>query len=304
MQKVSFNSQAATLVGDLYLPDGTDTSAPAVVILGPMTFVKEQAPTQYAHYLAERGFAALAFDPRFRDESGGEPKDLESPMSKVEDVLSAVAFLSTHPDVASDKIATLAICQGSSEMLRAAADDPSIKALATVEGHYRDAEGDLAWLGEEGLARRRTRGEVARAYFEATGEVEYVPAVDPERTDVGMPGRFVWDWYHSWAERGVWPNRYAVMSDAELLPYESASAASRLQTPYLMIHSDNSFLPDVARRQFELVPTPQKKLLWEGETAHFQYYDDPVVIERAVASIGDWFEKYLHPAMQVSAAKG
>ena len=69
--------------------------------------------------------------------------------------------------------------------------------------------------------------------------------------NVGMPGKFVWDWYHLWADRGLWDNRYAVMSDADLLDYRSISAARRLETPWLMVHSDQCFLPDAARRRFE-----------------------------------------------------
>jgi hypothetical protein len=61
------------------------------------------------------------------------------------------------------------------------------------------------------------------------------------------------------------------MSDADLLAYDSISAARRLQTPYLMIHSDNCFLPHAARRHFDAVPTSEKKLLWEGQNQHFQY---------------------------------
>ena len=45
------------------------------------------------------------------------------------------------------------------------------------------------------------------------------------------------------------------MSDADLLPYESISAACTLSKPYLLIHSDNSFLPDAARRDRR--PEPQ-----------------------------------------------
>src|SRR5262249_41369068 len=149
-------------VGDLYVPDHLPQPAPGVVLLGPMTFQKEQAPTEYAKRLAQRGFVALAFDPRYRGESGGEPRCSEKPTAKVEDVSSAVDFLSTRPEVDATRIAGLAICQGSSEMLRAATEDARIKVMVTVAGHYRDHEGDLAWLGEEGYRQRLERGQRAK----------------------------------------------------------------------------------------------------------------------------------------------
>lgn len=300
-EPVTFESEGVALAGHLYLPPAeTNTAgrpAPAVALLGPMTFVKEQAPAEYARRLASAGFVALTFDPRGRGasgEGGGVVRDQEDPLAKAIDMRHAVTFLANHPAVDPARIAAVAVCQGSSAMLRAAADDPRIRAVATLAGHYRDHAGDVAWLGgEDALATRRARGEAARAHFAASGEVLTVPAVDPERTDVGMPGEFVWRWYQPWADAGVWPNRYAVMSDAALLAYESRSAAERLTTPYLMIHSDQSFLPAAARRHFDAVPGPTKRLLWAGETLHFQFYDDPVVLDEATAHIVAWFRTHL-----------
>ena len=174
-------------------------------------------------------------------------------------------------------------------------------ALVTVAGHYRDHDGDVQWMGSaEHLEQRKATGRAAKEKYLRTGEVDYVPAIDPERGDVGMPGKFVWDWYEPWAERGVWENRYAVMSDDDLLGYESASAAARLDKPYLMIHSDNSFLPDVARRQFDAVPAMAKRLRWEGATQHFQYYDDPVVLDRTSSQIAEFFRSTLNLPMPAS----
>lgn len=294
MIRVSFDSYGIPLVGHLYPAEEKEGPAPGIVIIGPETFCKEQAPTEYARRLAKRGFAALVFDPRYRGESGGEPRCWENPIAKVEDIRSAVTFLASRPEVVPDRIAGLAICQGSSEMLRAAADDGRIKVLATVAGHYRDREGNLAWLTFSGHTERVAGGERAWAKYRTTGEVEYVPGVDETGTDAGMPGRFVWEWYQPWADRGIWENRYAVMSDADLLSYESLSAAARLETPWLMIHSDNCFLPPAAKRHFEAVPAgTEKKLLWEGQTQHLDYYDQPKVIDPAARNVADWFSAHL-----------
>jgi hypothetical protein len=64
-----------------------------------------------------------------------------------------------------------------------------VSAVATVTGHYRDADVDAQWLGGEAvIAERLARGRAAREKYEATGEIDYVPAVDAESTDVGTPG--------------------------------------------------------------------------------------------------------------------
>jgi hypothetical protein len=239
------------------------------------------------------GFVALVFDPRYRGESSGEPRCWENPMAKVEDVSSAVDFLVTRPEVDRSRIAGLAICQGSSEMLRAAADDSRIRVFATVAGHYRDPEGDIAWLTEDGYKAHLERAELAAEKYRTTGEADYVPAVDKTRTDVGMPSELVWSWYHVWADKGLWENRYAVMSDVDLLKYESISAAERLKTPWLMVHCDQCFLPDAAKRHFEAAVNGEKQMEWEGDTGHLRFYDDEVVIAPTVKKIADWFQNHL-----------
>jgi uncharacterized protein len=288
--KVRFDSAEAgvSLVGNLYTPTEVAANSAAFVIIGPMTYQKEQAPTQYAQRLAALGHTALVFDPRYRGESGGEPRAYENPYHKVADIISAAAFLRTQSGVNADRIIGLGICQGSSEMLRAVAEDDLIKAGVTLAGQYRDHEGDIAWLTEEGYAARLATGQAAKAKYLATGEIDYIPGVDETDINVGMPGKFVWDWYHVWADNGLWDNRYAVMSDADLLPYESITAARTLTKPYLMIHSDNSFLPDAAKRHFDAMPSTAKTLLWEGDTPHLSYYDQPEILDRTVASINNW----------------
>jgi hypothetical protein len=111
-----------------------------------------------------------------------------------------------------------------------------------------------------------------------------------------MPGELVWSWYQLWADRGLWENRYAVMSDAPLLQFDSISAAARLTKPYLMVHADLCAIPDAARRHFAVVPTPDKKLIWEGQTRHLQFYDDPAVIDRTACNVIDWFSQHLGPS--------
>ena len=290
MQRVEFASAGETLVGHLYQTK-KETIQPAVAIIGPMTFAKEQAPTEYARRLAAQGFVALAYDSRYRGESGGEPRNWENPFHKVEDLKAAVAFLRAQPNVDPERVSILAICQGSSIALRAAAEIEGLYALTTIAGHYRDREGDITWLTEEGLEARLAQGMAAKAKFTETGEVDYIAAVDETNPNVGMPGAFVWEWYQPWADRGVWENQYAVMSDADLLSFDSIRAAASLTTPWLMIHGDYNFLPAAARRHMAAVPesTPTQTI-WDP-TPHLAYYDQPEAIDRATEAMIAFFAR-------------
>lgn len=286
---VTFASSEAgvRLSGNLYRPRIGMPRA-TFVIIGPMTYQMGQAPTQYAQRLASQGYAALVFDVRGRGASGGAIRALESPTQKIADFNSAVRFVRNQANLTSLPVIALGICQGSSYVVQNVADNPDISAGVTIAGHYRDRAGDIAWLTQAGYDARLARGDAAAAHYASTGEVDYVRAADPVDMNVGMPGGFVYDWYGAWAARGEWENRYAIMSDAELLRYESLTAASRINKPYLMIHSDNSFLPDAARRHFAAMPSTQKTLLWEGETPHLAYYDNDAVLDRTVTQILRW----------------
>ncbi|WP_433435456.1 alpha/beta hydrolase [Nonomuraea sp. CA-141351] len=295
-QRVTLVSGGQPMAGRLYPALSADGPAPAVAIIGPMTSVKEQAPMRYAERLAASGFTTLVFDPRYRGESGGEPRNLEDPVAKVADLRAAVEFLAGRPEADADRLAVIGICMGGNTAVHAAADDPGIRAVAAITPHMRNAEADAQWLGgPEAVAARLARGRRALARYEATGEVEYVAAVDKTDPEVGMPGELPWSWYQPQADLGIWENRYAVQSDAVLLTYESLTAAARLTKPFLLIHGDNCALPDQARRHFEAVPAADKVHL-RPDTPHLAFYDDPTAIATATGQIVDWFDRHLGPA--------
>ena len=79
----------------LYLPEGAPRAA--LVTTGPLTSVKEQATGAYAEALAQRGYAALAFDHRTFGESEGRPRQFENPAAKIADIRAAVAALRVNP---------------------------------------------------------------------------------------------------------------------------------------------------------------------------------------------------------------
>lgn len=132
-QKVTFkNRYGITLAGDLYVPKHVAAQKlPALVLSGPFGAVKEQSSGLYAQTLAERGFVALAFDPSFTGESGGEVRDVASPDISTEDFSAAVDYIGLLPSVDRGCIGVMAICGLSGMALTAATSDSRIKAVAT-----------------------------------------------------------------------------------------------------------------------------------------------------------------------------
>lgn len=132
-RKVTFkNRYGITLAADLYVPKSRASGRlPALAVSGPFGAVKEQASGLYAQAMAERGFVALAFDPSFTGESGGEPRHVASPDINTEDFSAAVDFLGLQSSVDRNRIGVLGICGYSGMALTAATSDSRIKAVAT-----------------------------------------------------------------------------------------------------------------------------------------------------------------------------
>lgn len=133
--RVSFKCRAYTLAGHLYTPaDGSPRrGGAAVVICPPWTAVKEQAPANYARLLAAAGFTCLTYDAVFQGESSGEPRYLEDPSQRIEDIKAAVSYLVSRDDlVDKKKIGVLGICASGGYACTAAQTDLRIRAVATV----------------------------------------------------------------------------------------------------------------------------------------------------------------------------
>lgn len=152
--KVSFkNRYGIELIGDLYLPKGkASEKLAAIAVSGPFGAVKEQASGLYAQTMAERGFAALAFEPSYTGESGGEPRLVASPDINTEDFSAAVDFLSNLPNIDAERIGIIGICGFGGFALNAAAIDTRIKATLTSTMYDMsrvNAKGYFDAMGEE-----------------------------------------------------------------------------------------------------------------------------------------------------------
>lgn len=301
IERVHFASGGEQIVGLLCLPEGTHSARPGVVLLGPFGFVKEQSPAEYATRLADAGFVALIFDPRCSGESGGAPRRHENPVTKIADAKSAIEWLAQRPEVDAARLGALGICQGCSEMIAVAAAEPRIKALALVSGQYLYRENIEKFFSGGGptLDQRIARGRAAKANYDATGNADYTDVVSPTDKSAGLPWPPIHDWYMPWTSvkwgaPSRWENRYTTMSDAEVWTFDVDAHARQLRTPTLVIHGQQSDGgPEAAQHVFAMMPAKDKHLDIVPGIFHTRFYDDPLVIEPAAASVIDWFTHHL-----------
>lgn len=316
VEKVTYPSHGETIAGVLFRPKNI-SNPPGVVVTGPYSFMKEQAPFQYGTRLADEGYAALIFDPRTVGESTGQPRRLENPKMKNEDMVAGLDYLESRGDVDKSRLFLVGVCQGGPQSLDVASYDNRVRGVASVTGYFRDHETDIymicagcvAWepgvdisglkmptpeQGEALYQARLQRAREAKKLYEKTGEVTYQLLVDPKAADpekgslAGLPGPVVWSWYGPWTLKGF-DNRYAVMSDVDHFEYTTVPGVSRLTKPALIIHGDNCMNAAAAKRHFDSIPTPNKKLIWNNDVSHFQHYDQPDCIDRNIGDIAAWF---------------
>ena len=301
VERVTYPSQNVPVVGNLFLPAG-EGRKPAVIVIGPVGFVKEQAPLQYASRLVREGYVTLIFDPRFHGESGGEPRRFESGEEKVKDLSAAVEFLAQRPDVDPARIHVLGVCQGVNWTIEAAILDRRIRAIAVVAGHYLTPEVATMYLGAPtNIENRLAKSRAAEARFKASGQVDYINIVSPSLAqpdpDALLTAPPIQMFYIRWADRtpflahrGLWENRLTAMSEHLIWGHRIDHAVPKLRTPTLMIHADRAASGgEVPRRLFAAMPAEKKELVWLGGQGQLQFYDDPLTIEQAVPHIARFF---------------
>jgi fermentation-respiration switch protein FrsA (DUF1100 family) len=291
-ETVTFDSSGETIVGTLYLPDAGGTY-PAVVTDGPLTSVKEQAAGHHARAMAERGFAALAFDHRFFGESGGAPRQYESPGAKIDDLRAALAFVATRPEVDADRIAVLGVCAGAGYAAGAVAADPRVRAFGAVAGFFHDAAQQRAWMGDR-FDQALAEAAAAKQRYADTGVAETIPAVGKGDGPVAMPLAEAYEYYGT--PRGAVPNyvnAFAILSRAETLPYDAQGHAARIRVPTMVVHSEHALAPALARKFFDALGGPRKQIEWVESKGQIDIYDDPSLIARAADLVAAFFRDAL-----------
>jgi uncharacterized protein len=281
--RFTFKSDDETLVGNLFLPEGSAPAGVAVAV-GPLTSVKEQAAGTYAQAMAERGHAALAFDYRYFGESDGEPRQFENPETNIEDIKNAATALLADDRLTNLPLFGLGVCFGAGPMARAVAEDARFRAFAGVAGVYTDNAKTKATMGAAYQAASE-RGRAAERQWRVTGEAETISAVAPDGGDVAMPLREAYEFYGT--PRGQVPNYangYAVQSLAYSLPFDARGAADVLDVPVLIVHSERALAPDLAHAFYSAVQSPKREL-WLDSQGQIDFYDDPKLINPAADAV-------------------
>mgnify|MGYP003634391205 CR=1 FL=1 len=301
MQKVTFKNRNWDTIANLHLPVNFDESQnyPAIVCVHPGSSVKEQTAGLYAQKLAEKGFLALVYDASFQGESGGEPRYLEDPTTRVEDIRYAVDYLTTLNFINEKRIGLLGICAGGGYAANAAMTEKRIKAVGTVVGiNTGRAFREINFLETlEAVSSQRTA--------EASGAepmiTNWTPNSAKEAKQAGINDMDMLeaiDYYRT--PRGEYPtanNKLLFTSMANLIKFDAFHLADVLFTqPLLVIVGDKVGAFGSYRDGFDLynkAATTNKKIHIVKGASHYDLYDKHEATEEALENLVPFFNKNL-----------
>lgn len=284
VKKVTFkNRYGITLAGDLYVPKNKPVEKlPAIAVSGPFGAVKEQASGLYAQTMAERGFIALAFDPSYTGESGGEPRHVASPDINTEDFSAAVDFLSNQPDVDPDKIGIIGICGFGGMGLNAAAMDTRIKATVTstmydmsrvnANGYFDSMDEKARYELKQSLNKQRTEDFKNGTFAPGSGLPEELTGEEPQ---------FVKDYFGYYkTERGFHKRsinsngHWNMTSPLSFINMPILAYSSEIQSAVLIVHGEKAHSRYFSEDAFKKLKGENKELLIVKDANHVDLYDN------------------------------
>ncbi|MFD7497363.1 alpha/beta hydrolase [Streptomyces sp. NPDC059832] len=298
---VAFLSAGLKLAGHLYIPDGAATGPrPAIVVAHPGSGVKEQASGLYARRLVEQGFVTLAFDAAYQGESEGEPRGLEDPAHRVEDLKAAVSFLTTRQGIAPDRIGALGICASGGYALAAAATDQRIRAVATVSAvdiarQFRaGADGTQDPAVIQGMLRSAAAARSAEARGAGVQGFKLFPDTEEEARRGGPHVFEGWEYYCTPRAQHPRSARTLTWSSIDHIAAFDAFCALELiaPRPLLVIVGRDAVTSWMSVEAFRKARGP-KELLWIDGAVHNDLYDKDEYVTPAVAKLTTFFAEQL-----------
>ena len=303
LRKVTFNNRGLKVAGVLYYPRDyrRGEKRPGIVTGHPTGGVKEQTAGLYSRRLADKGFITLAYDCTYQGESEGEPRHLEDPSARVEDIKSAVSFLSSLEEVDAERIGGLGICASGGYLPFAAQTDRRIKAVATVSAVC------LGTMYREGLGGGQSREALAAildaAAMDRTDQAKgrppvlqhIVPSTAAEMTkDTPQGFREAFEYYRT--PRAQHPNsqNFQVVSSMDLIiGYESYERMNLISPrPLLMIAGTEADTRYFSEKAIGKAQEPKELFLIKGAT-HVALYDKEEYVGPALSKIESFFKQHL-----------
>ena len=307
METVTFRNadMGWDIAADLHFPPGFDKSKqyPAIVSAHPIGSCKEQTSGNvYGKALAEAGFVVIAFDRSTQGASGGAPRCIEDPTLAVEDFRHVVDHLVTLPYVDAERIGVLGICGGGGYALNAVMTERRLKAVASITGVNFGRLSREGFTGYDPIAALEAMGKQRTA--EARGSDLQVdlfvpPSLDAAAqagvTDIDVLGAT--DYYRNRCVNDGAGTRALFSHRAASVGWDAFHLAEVLLTvPMILVMGDKPGGFGAYRDGQEIygrAASKHKELVVVENTSHYELYDQPEPVGKALARVVPFFQQHL-----------
>jgi uncharacterized protein len=299
---VTYKLNGLDIAANVYTPANYDPSRkyPAIVVAHPNGGVKEQVAGLYAQHLAEQGYITIAMDAAYQGASGGQPRSVDKPQFRTEDIHGAADYITHYTGVDATRLGLLGICGGGGYALNAAKTDKRFKSIATLSMFNSGMVRRNGYVNSQmdTIQKRLQQAADARAQEVAGGEVLY--AGDANLTDeqiAKLPFDLYRQGYEYYWKTHAHPNstfKYTMSSLLDLMRWDATDQIALIDKPLLMIagsKADSLYMTEDAFAK--ATGTKDKELfLIEGAT-HIETYWVPKYVASAMGKLTPFFARTL-----------
>jgi hypothetical protein len=299
---VNYNLNGIKIAANVYTPANYDPSKsyPAVVIAHPNGGVKEQVAGLYAQRLAESGYITIVADASYQGASGGEPRNVDKPAYRIEDIRGMADYITQYAGVNAEKLGLLGVCGGGGYSLAAAQTDKRFKAVATLSMFNSGLVRRNGFMDSQlsTIQERLKQASDARAQEAAGGEVLYTAnaKTTDEQADK-MPFDLYREGHYYYNRTHAHPNstfRYTTSSLLDLMAFDASTNMALINQPLLMIAGSKADTYYMTEKAFsKATGTNEKELFLIDGATHIQTYYVPEYVNQAMEKLNEFFGKQL-----------